>query len=65
MNLLKILGILLIVGTCIELLRIFNEYSSGSLESLPIWSGIGVCLQLWLGVILIKKGGNKQQKDTL
>jgi hypothetical protein len=64
MNLLKILGILLIVGTGIELLRITSEYSSGQMKSWPIGAGIGACIQIALGIILIRKGNNRQQ-DTL
>jgi hypothetical protein len=45
MNLLKILGILLIVGTGIELLRITSEYLSGQMKSWPIGAGIGACIQ--------------------
>ncbi|MBT1688657.1 hypothetical protein [Dawidia soli] len=64
MNFLKIMGIVIIVATGLELLRIVTHYSSGNLESWPFGVEIGAAFAIWLGIFLIRRG-NKQKKSGL
>jgi hypothetical protein len=63
MNWLKIVGIVLIVLACLEMLNIISEYSSGKLEFWPFGAEIGAALMIGLGIFLIKRG--RRQKSQM
>lgn len=63
MNWLKIIGIVLIVLACLEMLNIVSDYSSGKLEFWPFGAEIGATLMIGLGIFLIKRG-NRQKSQV-
>jgi hypothetical protein len=60
MNWLKIIGIVLIVLACLEMLNIVSDYSSGKLKFWPFGTEVGAGLMIGLGIFLIKRG-NRQK----
>jgi hypothetical protein len=65
MNWLKIIGIVLIVLACLELLDIIADYSSGKLKFWPFGAEIGAGLIIALGMFLIKRGNRQKGQMKL
>jgi hypothetical protein len=65
MNWLKIIGIVLIVGACLEMSNIISDYSSGKLEFWPFGADIGAALAIALGIFLIKRGNRQKSQVKL
>ena len=65
MNWHKIVGIILIVMSSMEMLNIISDYFSGKLEFWPFGAEIGAGLMIWLGIFLIKKGNRQKSQLKL
>jgi hypothetical protein len=62
MNWYKIIGIILIVMACSEMLSITIDYTTGKMKFWPFGAEIGAILIIWLGVFLVRRGARPKNK---